>query len=432
MEGSSMRRLILVAAIALTLLGVAGVLRRPAAPAPAPAAAAPVAATDQLTAAINRAQDRLRALPKDWRTWATLASAYVEQARVTADPTYYPKAEGAARQSLSLKASDNVDALIAFGALANARHDFTSARDQARAALALDGYSAEAYGVLADAQTQLGNVSGATEAVQHMLDLRPGLAAYARGSYDLELRGHPDEATDLMRRALAAATDRHDIAFCRNQLGDLAWQRGDLAGAGKEYQAGLAADPTSTALRRGQARVDTASGKLDAALSAYADVTSRAPTPGYLIEYAELLRTAGRTDEATAQLDLARAARKLFTDNGGVDGLSTASLAIATGHPADAVTAARAEWARRQHVDVADTLAWALHLTGQDTEALGYAQRVATTGARDALYAYHLGAIEAALGQRAAARTDLSRALATNPYFPQAPDARDLLTKVSL
>nr|BFE72957.1 hypothetical protein GCM10020092_062580 [Actinoplanes digitatis] len=43
--------------------------------------------------------------------------------------------------------------------------------------------------MLADAHTQLGDAAAATAAVQRMLDLRPGLAAYARASYDLEQRG---------------------------------------------------------------------------------------------------------------------------------------------------------------------------------------------------------------------------------------------------
>ena len=420
---------VLAVAAALVLVlagGVVGNGHRAA----APPATAPVA-TDRLADAIARAQDRLHTLPKDWRTWAALASAYVEQARVSANPTYYQKAQGAAEQSLTLHPEGNTDALIALGALANARHDFSAARDHARAALLVDAYSADAYGVLADAQTQLGDSAAATDAVQHMLDLRPGLAAYARASYDLEQHGRVDEASDLMRRALAAATDPHDIAFCRNQLGELAWQGGDLAGAQREYTAGLAADPTSIALHRGQAQVDAATGHLDTALSGYAEVTRRAPTPPYLAEYAELLRAAGRTTDADAQLSLAGAAQQLFAANGGVDGLAAASLAIATGRPADAVTAARAEWARRQHVDVADTLAWSLHAAGQDIEALGYARRVAATGARNASYAYHLGAIEAALGQRDAARADLNRALRTNPYFSplEVPVARRLLTE---
>jgi len=422
---------VLAVAAALVLVlagGVVGNGHRAA----APPATAPVA-TDRLADAIARAQDRLHTLPKDWRTWAALASAYVEQARVTANPTYYQKADGAAHQSLTLHPDGNTDALIALGALANARHDFTAARDDAGKALAVDRYSADAYGVLADAQTQLGDAAKATDAVQQMLDLRPGLPAYARASYDLELHGRTDEASGLMRQALAAATDPHDIAFCRNQLGDLAWQHGDLAGARREYTAGLTADPASIALRRGMAQVDAASGAMDRALAAYADLTRRAPTPGYLIEYADLLRAAGRAADAGTQLDLADAAVQLFTANGGTDDLATAILAIATGRPADAVRAARAEWSRRQHVDVADTLAWSLHLAGQDAEALGYARRVAATGARTAGYAYHLGAIEAALGQRDAARTDLTRALDTNPHFSllEVPVARQLLVQVS-
>jgi tetratricopeptide (TPR) repeat protein len=422
---------VLAVAAALALLlagGVAGGGHRAA----TPPASVP-AATDRLAGAIARAQDRLRTLPKDWRTWASLASAYVEQARVTANPAYYQKADGAAHQSLTLHPDGNTDALIALGALANARHDFAAARDSAGKALAVDRYSADAYGVLADAQTQLGDAGKATEAIQQMLDLRPGLPAYARASYDLELHGRTGEATDLMRRALAAATDPHDVAFCRNQLGDLAWQHGDVAGARREYTAGLAADPTSIALRRGMAQVDAASGAMDRALAGYEDVTHRAPAPGYLVEYADLLRAANRKADADVQLSLADAAVQLFTASGGTDDLATANLAIAAGRPADAVRAARTEWSRRQHVDVADTLAWSLHLAGQDAEALTYARRVAATGARGAGYAYHLGAIEAALGQRDAARADLTRALDTNAHFSplEAPVARQLLAQVA-
>ena len=121
--------------------------------------------------------------------------------------------------------------------------------------------------MLADAYTQLGDAAAATAAVQRMLDLRPGLAAYARASYDLEQRGRLAEATDLMRRALDAAVDPADIAFCRNQLGDLAWHAGDLAGAEREYAAGLAADPSYRPLLRGRARVAAAQGRIDAAIA---------------------------------------------------------------------------------------------------------------------------------------------------------------------
>ena len=50
---------------------------------------------------LSRLQDRVRTQPKDAPSWAALGSAYVESARITADPGYYPKAEGAFGKSLA-------------------------------------------------------------------------------------------------------------------------------------------------------------------------------------------------------------------------------------------------------------------------------------------------------------------------------------------
>ena len=356
-------------------------------------------------------------MPGDWRAWATLGTAHLERGRVTGDPTSFARAEQAVRRSLALHPAENGEALVARGALANARHDFAAARADALAAIRFNAYDADAYAVLVDAETQLGRPAAATAAVQRLLDLRPGLSAYARASYDLEQRGRAVQAAALMRRALDTAVDPADVAFCRLQLGDLAWHAGDLIGAGREYAAGLAADPSSAGLQRGRARVAAATGRLDSALADYADLTSRAPLPGYLLEHAELLRSAGRDAQATAQLELATAAHGVFSANGGTDGLTSAALAMAAGRPAEAVRAARAEWQRRQHADVADTLGWALHLAGEHAEAVGYARRAVGSGATYPAYAYHLGMIELALGHPMAAREQLTAALAGNPQF---------------
>jgi tetratricopeptide (TPR) repeat protein len=415
-------RLGLAAALAAGLLTVAAVVVRPDAPAPAAQAAAAPPPVDRLAQRIERAQQQLRDVPGDWPAWAALGAAYLEQARITADPGLYPKAEEAARRSLELRPDDNGDGLVVLGALANARHDFADARDRAREALAVNDHDADAYGVLADALTQLGDAPGATEAVQRMLDLRPGLAAYARASYDLELRGQVTEAETLMRQALYNAVDPHDVAFCRTQLGDLAFGRGDLAAAEALYAAALVADPTAFGAQHGMARVR-------GDLAGYGELVARVPATSTLLEYAALLRLAGRQTESDQQVALASAAEQLFAANGGSDGLAAAELALAQGRPEDAVTAARAEWKLRQHPDVADTLAWALHSAGRDAEALPYAQRAVAGGSRSAVHAYHLGMIQLGLGQHAAARTELARALDTNPHFSpvDAPLARRAL-----
>ncbi|HEU0239013.1 MAG TPA: hypothetical protein VFR11_06990 [Micromonosporaceae bacterium] len=367
--------------------------------------------------AIARAQQRLRQVPGDWVTWAALGSAYLERARVTADPTYYPKAEGALDKSMSLRSRDNADALTGLGALSNARHDFSDGAKRARQALAVDPYDAEAYGVLTDALTQLGDAAGATDAVQHMLDLRPGLSAYTRASYDLELHGRIADAETLMAQALQDSVDPADIAFCRYQLGELAWQDGRIADADREYAAGVAADPAYLPLREGQAKVAAAQGQTDAALRGYAELTQVYPSPAYFLEYSDLLRSVGRTTQADAQVALAAAAQQLFTANGGNDDLTGGAVALAQGRVADAVRLASKEWQRRHFADVADALAWALHADGKDSAALTYARQAGALGARNAKYAFHLGMIELGLHNTTAARADLERAREINPNF---------------
>ena len=417
-------RILIVGLAAILLTGVGAVfgLRQGESPDASTAQAAGSltpgqARADQLAGTIARAQVQLGAVPGDYVAWAALGSAYVERARVTADPMYYPKAEGALRRSLKLRPRENPAAVVGLGALANARHEFATARDLAHRALRMDPYSADAYGVLADAQTQLGHPPAATEAIQHMLDLRPGLAAYSRASYDLEQQGRLGDAAALMRRALGDAVDPADIAFCRYQLGELAWRAGRLDDAETEYAAGEAADPAYLPLLAGQARVAAARGHTVAALAGYAELTARYPSPGYLMDYATLLRATGQPAHADQQLALAAAALRLFKANGGTDDLGAAQLALAQGHAKRAVLAAKREWSRRHFADVADVLGWALHQSGANAKAVGYARKADALGAHNSGYLFHLGMIELSLGRNGDARRDLSAALALNPHF---------------
>ncbi|MGI5242875.1 hypothetical protein [Dactylosporangium sp. CA-139066] len=376
------------------------------------AATAPPAA--KLPAAIAAYQERLRRVPGDWTAWAALGAAYVEQARAVADPSYYPKAEGALRKSLQVRPG-NALGLAGLGALANARHDFAGAKGYAQQALAADAYSDTAYGVLADAETQLGHAAEATDAVQHMLDLRPGLASYTRASYDLEQHGRRTEAIDLMRKALAAATEPADVAFCHQHLAALAWMAGDLATASAEVALGLAADDAAAGLWQLRSRLDAADGRLDAALADLEKVVARTPTVDALVEQARMLTAAGR-DPAPA-LRLAEASHNLFTANGGTDDLGAAALALAAGRPAQAADLAQREWGRRQFAEVADMVAWSLNAAGRPAEALPYIQKAEALGQLDPAVAYHHGMIALAGGDRVTARLQLQLALSLNPHF---------------
>ena len=432
--GSRRRRWLPIALLAagVVLLGASVVGLADAVGAPSPLAASLQAgepALDPLSRGIEITQQELRADPDDALKWAQLGSAYVEQARATADPSYYSKAQGALDRSLQLQAAGNGEAMIGLGALANARHDFAEARDWALRARELQPATGRVHGVLADALTQLGDAQGATAAVQRMLDTQPGVPAFTRASYDLELHGRVDEARQALQRSLRDSRSPANVAFCRYYLGELAFNSGDLDEAAAQYEQGLAVTRHDTALRQGRAKVAAARGDIQRALADYETVTSRVPLPQYLQEYGELLLVAGRGEQARTQFTLFTQQQRLFEAAGSVDDLAVSQFAADHGDPAEALRRAQAEWQRRQSVFVADAMAWALHVNGRDAEALSFADRAASLGWRNATFAYHRGMILAALGRPAEAQRQLTAALEINPYFSplHAPRARAAL-----
>lgn len=388
------------------------------------------AATDALSADIAKLQGQLDERPEDAALWAQLGGLYVEQARVSADPSYYPRAEGALTTSLELQPEGNDDALTGMGALSNARHEFEDAADYARQAQEINAADATSWGVLADALIQLGDYPGATEATQQMLDIRPGLPSYSRASYDLELHGQPERAREAMELALSSAFSQADIAFCRYYLGQLAFNAGDLDGAQEQFEVGLAAVPDDPTLLVGMARVDAARGNVEVARQGYDRVVAARPLPEYLIEYGHYLQSLGEDEAAAEQFAVYEVAESLFSANGVQDDRTAALVEAERGDPAVALEHAEAEYERRQNVESADAMAWALHTAGRDEEALKYAVEATALEGPNAAFLYHRGMIEASLGREDEARASLQAALDTNPYFSplDAPRAQEALS----
>ena len=122
---------------------------------------------------ISNLQAHLTTVPNDYPAWATLGLAYVQQAKITVNSDYYPKAQGSFEKSLSINDTDNFLAYAGLSALASARHDFSTAEAQARKGLAINPSSAVLYGALGDALVQLGRYPEADDAIAKMASLRP-------------------------------------------------------------------------------------------------------------------------------------------------------------------------------------------------------------------------------------------------------------------
>ncbi|MEO7398355.1 MAG: tetratricopeptide repeat protein [Ilumatobacteraceae bacterium] len=397
-------------------------------------AAAQVAATRgasraSLDGLITSLQTRLESTPKDDVSWATLGLAYVQQAKATVNPEFYPRADGALAESLAINDDDNFLAYAGLSALASARHDFVAAKSFAEQGLAINSFSALLYGALSDAELQLGNYTAAFEAVQRMVDLSPDTSSLSRASYTWELRGDIELATELMQRALDDAPTPAARAFALFYLGELAFNGGDADAALDYYNRARAEVPNDPAALAGKAKAEAALGQIETALFHYDELVATTPEPSYIIEFGELLESLGRDEQAQQQYDVFAVTQALFEANGVEPDATPTLFAADHGDPEEALMDAEAGIETRPFLAMYDAYAWALHKNGRDEDALVAINTAMELGVRSALFHYHAGMIMFALGDSQGARTQLETALDLNPYFNPlaAPIARETL-----
>ncbi|MET8686354.1 tetratricopeptide repeat protein [Streptomyces sp. NPDC004732] len=425
MARTSVRSAVAVVALALVLTSGAVVISGGdgdrAAGRSAPVAVGPAAPLDglrggDLDRGVEALRTRLRDRPKDFTSWATLGTAYVEQARTRGDPALYRAADRALDRSLELRPGYDA-ALAGRAAVAAARHDFRAALRYATDALAENPYSERALASRIDALVELGRYDAAARAADEADARRPGVPVFTRYAYVRELRGDTATARRVLERALDDSTVPGDIAYVATALGQLAWRQGDYKSALRHCGAALRADATYLPALECRARAQAARGRTAAAIAGLRDVVGRQPLPGPVLALGELYEARGDQARAREQYRLVDVWAELARANGVDPDLDTALASADHGDKKVALRAARAEWERRRTVHTADALGWALHVNGQDEEALPYARRATATGFREAAFLFHRGMIERAVGDKKAARKSLTSALRLNPGF---------------
>lgn len=431
-----MRKSLIVVGVGLVLavsggIGVATTSSPTSGPPPGSIARVIPDSGQDLDAAIASLQGTLRRVPNDYASWANLSVAYVEQARVTGNATYYAKADEAAARSFEVEPDDNFPALAAQAAISAARHDFSDALTSADEALAINPRDLGALAIRVDALNELGQYDEQLKALRKADRLQPSTAIAARYSYAYELRGDLPRALDILRRA-AAVGSRADKAYTLTLAADIERKLGRLPAAARDLAVAQEASPTYLPAMVSSARLQTARGDLDGAVRIWQDVVARQPLPEYLTELGELFEHLGRADEAEAQFSVVRTTITLLDASGVRTDLETALFEADHGSPERALSQARAEWSARKSVHVADALAWALHRNGRDREALPIALQATRLSSAEAKFWIHRGTIEAALGMTDAARTHLRRGLDTDPGLSpwQRDEARATLAEI--
>jgi tetratricopeptide (TPR) repeat protein len=267
-----------------------------------------------------------------------------------------------------------------------------------------------------------------------MVELKPGLMSYNRMGFFRFLTGNTEEGIKLLKDAVAAAAKYpENKAWCLVELGNMYFKTSHWEDAEQAYSQAIATFPSSHTAYAGLGAVAAARGSLREAIDKYKRAQSITPMVQYAGALYDLYKAIGDKAEASRQSELIDLVAKL---EGVANQKANRTISLIYANQdrnlQQALAFAEADLEIRQDVYTYDALAWALYKNQRFEEAGRASASALKLHAPEALFYYHAGMIAEALGDTAAARSQLERAVALNPGFDfgQAAVARNTLKKI--
>lgn len=309
------------------------------------------------------------------KNYAALAQIYMYEARVTGEhPYYYPAALAALEKALDLD-DKNAYALTLKTSVLLSLHHFAEARVLAQRLTVDMVGSHSVYGMLCDANVELGMYTEAVRAVDQMIALRPGLESYARISYLRELHGDNAGAIDAMRMAVQAGMPgTEDAAWTRTTFGNVLLHQGLTSEAEAQYQLARFERADYPFALAGIASVRTTQQRYDEALQLLDTALALVPEVSFMEKKAEVFRLRGDSAALLNALTTIEAMMNEDEQAGHVNYSDRALLYARFNYkPAVSLASARKDIAMRpDNITSEYAMAYALYRNGNTAEAKRY------------------------------------------------------------
>lgn len=332
--------------------------------------------------------------PKAKEPWLNLAEVFVGEARVTGEhPYYYP----AALECLNIlleqdfNMADPKDADLRFRALTSKAgvemsfHEFAKARQTAEEAVKLNPFNSGIYGVLTDANVELGNYTKAVEMADKMVSIKPDLRSYSRVSYLREIHGDVPGAIEAMTMAAKAGYPGYDnTSWSMVTLGNLYLHYGELNEAAQVFEATLEERPNYPFAMAGLAEVKMEQKDYAAAEKLLKDAAAIVPEVSFYEDLASVYKATGRTDEYHKTVQDVIAMMEDDAAHGHNMDLEFAHVyATFLNDPSKALTYAQKEYnVRPENIDVNGALANIYAMMGNTEKARFHREKALRTGSK--------------------------------------------------
>lgn len=365
-------------------------------------------------------RNRIAADTNDIEAYVAMAQIYMGEARITGDhPYYFPAAERTLDEALRRK-PDDLAALISKGSVLLSLHHFDEALKVGEQARAVSPETAIIYGIICDANVELGRYREAVAAADRMVALRPDLRSYSRVSYLREIHGDDTGAISAMQMAvMAGMPGEEQTVWARYALGGLHLRQGDLPTAEREFLMALAERPGYPFALAGMARVRAAQGRNSEALALLDSAIAIIPEFSFVELKADIHRATG--DDRGADSLIAVVEEMLKEDEAAGHIADKEFALLYANHSVKAEEAeqrARKELeSRPENIEAQHAYALALLRRGDAAGARNYIAKARRMGTNDPVVIAHTGLVEAKLGNMETARAELRRALSIDPYL---------------
>ena len=378
-------------------------------------------------------QKIIEKMPDSPNGYNKLALVYIQRARETGDFSLNTKAETAIDKALQI-APEDATAKKLKASLHLTFHRFGEALELGKKLQKDEPNEAFVYGVLTDANAELGNYEAAVEAAQKMVDLKPNTSSYARVAHIRALHGDTEGAIEMMGTAARTADpqDKEARSWCLVQIGDELWKIGKYPEAEKIYDEALKNFPNYHFALAGKGRARAAQNDFDSAIKFLTEANNRVPNTETIILLGDIYTKQGNAEQAKQQYDLVEVVENKL----GMTGDQKRLALFWADHDVkldEALAITKREYDSRKDIYTADALAWSLYKKGQLNEAKTAITAALRLKTEDARMIYHAGMIEKGLGNQKEAKRLLEKALKLNPSFDllQTETAHNALQKLS-
>ena len=341
--------------------------------------------------AIDGLLDQLRRHPDDIKAKLQLAMAYVQESRVTGNHAYYDEAAYKLVNQVLEKEPKNYDALAVKTTILLSQHHFADALTAANDFVKLYPDAAFGYGLLTDANLELGNYTDAIKACDKMNSIRPDLRSYSRAAYLREIHGDYAGAKDVMLLAVKAGVPAlEQTEWCRVQLGHLYEKTNELTKAEELYRQSLEIRPDYAYALAGLGRLAMKKGNYTEGSALFEKAASQTADFDFQEKQLECLEKIdpAKAKEAGQKLiaDLSKHATddKADAEKGHYADKELAYVYLRMGDTQKALDHATREWMRRpENIEANECLAWVYFQKNDFAQAKMYIEKALKTNSKD-------------------------------------------------